>query len=418
MKHRVWKSAAMALAGALLVAAPADAQRKKKGEEAGAAPKLQLSKEVQPLLAQAQKAQADKDFAGSIALLSQADAIPTKTTDDSYMIGMMRINAGLGTQDNALVEKGIEQALATGRVAAEDQPKFIRNLGSLALNRNDYPKALAEFDRYLQLVPDDAAVMVEVAELQRRTKNNAKAVELMNRAIATQERVSGAKADESWYRRALAIAYDSNMAAETVKASEALVKAFPSGQNWRDVVLIFRESNKLDDQANLDALRLQRAASGLTGERDYYEYAETASMRGLPGEAKAVIDAGVAAGALNLSKPVVKELNTKAAGEIKADKAGLPAAGREAKAAATGRQALATGDAHLGYGEYAQAAELYRVALQKGGVDPNVVNTRLGIALARSGDKAGATAAFNAVTAPPRGQLARYWAIWTGQQGG
>jgi tetratricopeptide (TPR) repeat protein len=411
-----WRSMAVAAAGALLVAAPADAQKKKK-EEAGAAPKLQLSKEVQPLLAQAQKAQADKDFAGSIALLTQADAIPTKTTDDNYMIGMMRINAGLGTQDNALVEKGIEQALATGRVAVEDQPKFIRNLGSLALQRNDYPKALAEFDRYLQLQPNDAGVMVEVAELQRRAKNNPKAIELMNRAIATQEKNTGAKADESWYRRSLAIAYDSNMPAETVKASEALVKAYPSGQNWRDIVLIFRESNKLDDQGNLDALRLQRAASGLTGERDYYEYAETASMRGLPGESKAVIDAGVTAGALNLGKPIVKELNAKVSGEIKADRAGLPQADREAKAAANGRSALATGDAHLGYGEYAQAAELYRLALQKGGVDANVVNTRLGIALARSGDKAGAAAAFSAVTSQPRAQLARYWAIWAEQQG-
>jgi tetratricopeptide (TPR) repeat protein len=400
----------------LVTAAPADAQRKKK-DEAAAAPKLQLSKEVQPLLAQAQKAQTDKDFAGSIALLAQADAVPTKTPDDNYMIGMLRINAGLGVQDNGLVEKGIEQALATGRVAVEDQPKFIRNLGSLALNRNDYQKALAEFDRYLKLVPTDADVMVEVAELHRRTKNNAKAVELMTQAIAVKEKTSGAKADESWYRRALAIAYDSNLSAETVKASEALVRAYPSGQNWRDVVLIFRESNKLDDQGNLDALRLQRAASGLTGERDFYEYAETASMRGLPGESKAVIDAGLAAGALNLGKPVVKELNTKVSGEIKADRAGLAQSGKEAKAAANGRSALATGDAHLGYGEYAQAADLYRLALQKGGVDTNIVNTRLGIALARSGDKAGAAAAFNAVTTQPRAQLARLWLIWTEQQG-
>jgi tetratricopeptide (TPR) repeat protein len=414
----LFKSATLALVGALVLAAPAGAQRKSKGKEEGSAPKLQLSKEVQPLLAQAQKAQTDKDFAGSVALLAQADAIPTKTTDDSYMIGMLRINAGLGTQDNALVEKGIEQALATGRVAVEDQPKFIRNLGSLALQRNDYQKALAEFDRYLQLVPTDATVMVEVAELHRRAKNNAKAVEMMTQAIAVQEKNTGAKADESWYRRALAVAYDSNMAGETVKASEALVKAYPSGQNWRDVVLIFRESNRLDDQTNLDALRLQRAASGLAGERDYYEYAETASMRGLPGESKAVIDAGVAAGALNLGKPVIKELNTKVSGEIKADRAGLPQADKEAKAAANGRAALATGDAHLGYGEYAQAAELYRLALQKGGVDANVVNTRLGIALARSGDKAGAAAALNAVTAQPRAQLARFWLIWAEQQGG
>ena len=32
-------------------------------------------------------------------------------------------------------------------------------------------------------------------------------------------------------------------------------------------------------------------------------------------------------------------------------------------------------DAYFGYGQYAEAAELYRAALQKGGEDANLVNT-------------------------------------------
>ena len=53
----------------------------------------------------------------------------------------------------------------------------------------------------------------------------------------------------------------------------------------------------------------------------------------------------------------------------------------------------------------------YRLALQKGGIDANTANTRLGIALARSGDKAGAQAALAAVTGP-RAPIAHYWVIW------
>ena len=52
-------------------------------------------------------------------------------------------------------------------------------------------------------------------------------------------------------------------------------------------------------------------------------------------------------------------------------------------------------------GNYAKAAELYRVALAKPGVDADVANLHLGMALARAGDKAGATAALQ------RGQRAR-----------
>ena len=70
-----------------------------------------------------------------------------------------------------------------------------------------------------------------------------------------------------------------------------------------------------------------------------------------------------------------------------------------AKSANDGKLAALTGEAYYGQGNYAKAAELYRLALQKGGVDANEVNTRLGIALAASGDKAGAKAAFEAVRA-------------------
>ena len=55
---------------------------------------------------------------------------------------------------------------------------------------------------------------------------------------------------------------------------------------------------------------------------------------------------------------------------------------------------------HFGHGLYAEAAELYRAALQKGGEDPNLVNTRLGAALALAGRRPEAEAALRAVTGP------------------
>ena len=80
-------------------------------------------------------------------------------------------------------------------------------------------------------------------------------------------------------------------------------------------------------------------------------------------------------------------------------------------AAANGQAARATADAHLGYGLYTEAAELYRAALQKGGEDANLVNLRLGMALALAGRRAEAETAFRAVTGP-RAELASYWLLW------
>ena len=159
-------------------------------------------------------------------------------------------------------------------------------------------------------------------------------------------------------------------------------------------------------------MRLMATAGALNGERDYYEYAETASTKGLPGEAKAALTQGKAAGALNASKPLVAEISKTVDSKVAGDRAALPALDREARNAANGKAALGTADAYYGYGDFAKAADLYRVALTKGGVDADTVNLRLGAALARSGDKAGAAAALANVKSGTRAQLAQYWTIW------
>jgi Flp pilus assembly protein TadD len=80
-------------------------------------------------------------------------------------------------------------------------------------------------------------------------------------------------------------------------------------------------------------------------------------------------------------------------------------------AAGTGAQARAAADASFAFGQYGEAATLYQAALLKGGEDPNLVNTRLGAALALAGRRPEAELALRAVTGP-RADLAGYWLVW------
>ena len=75
---------------------------------------------------------------------------------------------------------------------------------------------------------------------------------------------------------------------------------------------------------------------------------------------------------------------------------------------------LRIGDRYYAMGDYAKAAELYRMALGKPGVDAEVANLHIGMALARAGDKAGATAALNAVSGP-RAEIAKFWLAYLNQ---
>jgi TolA-binding protein len=72
---------------------------------------------------------------------------------------------------------------------------------------------------------------------------------------------------------------------------------------------------------------------------------------------------------------------------------------------------IGIGDRYYALGNYGKAAETYRNALARPGVDANVANLYLGIALARSGDKAGATAAL-AKVGGALSEVAKYWQIY------
>jgi hypothetical protein len=157
------------------------------------------------------------------------------------------------------------------------------------------------------------------------------------------------------------------------------------------------------------------ASGSLAGERDYFDFANALNQGGYPAEAKAVLDAGISRRMVDGARSPFRELLQTANARLAADRADLPNSQRSALAAATGTPALRTGDAFLGHARYPEAIALYQAALQKGGVDANIVNTRLGIAYALSGQRPLAETAFRAVTGP-RAEVAAFWLLWLSQR--
>jgi tetratricopeptide (TPR) repeat protein len=404
--------AAALLAGAALVATPAIAQKKDaKAAPAPAPPKL--SKPVAAALQEAQKLQQAGDNAGSLAKIAEAEAFPTPTPDDTYMTSALRLNAAIAMKDNDAIEKSLTKMLATGKVSADNEPKFLKTVGSLALARKDYATATNAFEKLVKLNPNDSEGIIGLAELYYAQKQSSKAIDSITQAIAVSK-AAGQAAPESWYRRRLAIAYDGKQGPAIQASALDLVRAYPNAVNWRDAVIITRDSfPALDDQTELDFLRLQMATGSLAGERDYVEYADTALTRGYPGEASAVVAEGIRKNALVASKPLIAELKKTADGKVAADKASLPGLEKDIKA--NPKIALVTGDAYYGYADYAKAAGLYKQAVGAANVDQATANLRMGMALAKAGDKAGATKAFESVTGGPREALAKYWLVYLNQ---
>ena len=101
-----------------------------------------------------------------------------------------------------------------------------------------------------------------------------------------------------------------------------------------------------------------------------------------------MLDEGVSRNMLDPNEAVVRQQLSAVTARAAQERAGLAALRTRAL---TGDAAamIAAGDAYFGNGQYLPAAELYRAALQRAPADPALVNTRLGAALARGGDRAG-----------------------------
>ena len=416
--------AAFSLGLVLPASASAQSREDKKKAEQSSGPKISLSKGFQNGAVEAQKLVQASDFAGAKAKLDEITPLATKA-DDNYFLGSLLLQTGIGLKDEAAQRRGLETILASGMAPAAEAAKFHYFVGQFAFNAKEYPKAREHFAKAIEGNYGGPTTDVLMAnsyfnEATTHVVNNqfnetGKALVLqglphLKSAIAKQE-ASGQPVDASWYNKGLtmAVVAKSPDAAEWTKLS---LSKGGSAESWRLVLREFQTANQtMTRDENLDLMRLMAATKSLQGDYSYNEYAEAANRAGLPGEVKSLIDSGRASGQLKAGS--LNEIYQVANASVAADRASLPASEKSAASAATGKPAANTANALMGYGDNAKAIQLYNLALQKGGVDADEVNTRLGIALARSGDKAGAAAAFAKVGGTgARKKIADLWAVW------
>ena len=409
----------LALAAALvlgLTAAPVVAKTKDAPAAAATGPKFNLSKPFQAAAAPIQKALTANDFAGAMAALPAADAAAT-TPDDKYIAAKFRYSAAKGMKDEAGADAALKAILASGSVPATEVGQINYLLGANAYFAKDYGRAVSYFNTAITAKYPLPDMYIMAADASYKMNKFADGVALAQQGIAMQA-ATGQPVSEDFYARTYTGALNTKSDALSVPTGIELIRHYPTQSNWRSVLVNYRNFHQLDGQVSLDLFRLMRVANSVAGERDYYEYAALATERGLPGEAKAVVaEAFLRDKSVSSSRPL-KEIGDLAGSKVAADHAGLAAAaaaapnGKNKAGAASGRQALGVADAYLSYGEDAKAIPLYRLAISKAtDVDMNAANMRLGIALARTGDAAGARAAFGLVQGP-RADVAKFWLLY------
>jgi tetratricopeptide (TPR) repeat protein len=401
----------VALGVALLLSAaataPAATQRRQ-------IPVSEFSKEERAALLALQTAVETRNYPAAAAALATAQA-RARTGQSRYLASAWQLRLGIETGSLGLQSSAIDAMISSGAAPAAELPQLYRNQAALSQQAGKLDRAEASFTRYIELVPNDPEALLALSQVKSDRKKQREAVALVETAIDLRK-ATGQPVPENWYKRGLSLALMNRMQPQSLRFSRELVTSYPSAENWRDAALVYRDISQPDMEAALDSWRLQRAARALAGERDYEIFAKALTARGLAAESKAVLDEGVSTKMVSPTKPSFKELIAASAKRATADRAALKKRETAAMAAPTGTAALEVGDFYLAQGNHASAATLYRAALQKGSVDPNIVNTRLGIALALAGQRAEAESALRAVSGT-RADLAGLWLAWLDRRG-
>jgi tetratricopeptide (TPR) repeat protein len=371
---------------------------------------LKLSKNAQKAIVELQNAVNKADYANLPAKLAAAQAVAS-TADDKYAIGQLQLKAAVAQNDTASMGAAVDTIANSGYVDVATSSKLYASYGTTLYNAKQFPQSAAAFQKAASLDPKNIEVYTLLGESKFAQGQKAEAAADFQRAIQMQT-AGGQKPDEKLLKRAVGVAYEARTPL-AVELARSWVSAYPSPESWRNSIAIYRNMNHPDVEGTLDLLRLMQATGAMTNPGDYALFAEAAADQGNFNEAQAVIDAGVAAKVVDTSSAQFKDIVNGLKGKQKASAADLEAA---VKMSPNAMNLLRIGDRYYGMGDYAKAAEIYRQVLTKAGADKEVTNLHLGFALARAGDKAGATAALNAVSGP-RADIAKYWLLYVQQHG-
>ncbi|HET9427026.1 MAG TPA: hypothetical protein VFO69_01560 [Allosphingosinicella sp.] len=387
--------------------------RRRRGRQQAEQPQgPQISEAERAAIVPLQAAVTAQDWAAATAALPAAQAAAT-SPDARFLVGNFQFRLGQGTNNDQLRSQGVDAMLASGGAPAENMRTLVGAQAGFAINAENWPVAEQALTRYLELDAGNAERIRQLAEVKIRLNKYDEALGLYQRLIQAGE-ANGQKPPEEHYQRALAVARQLRSAEATAELSRALLTQYPTQQNWGTMLSAYRQESANNADVALDLRRLMFAAGAFSRDADYIEFADRLLRAGLLGEARAVLDQGVARNLLRAGDGTVQALSGSINSRLADDRAALDGSRTRALAGSSGRDARIAADNFLGYGRYSDAATLYRAAQQKGGENADLLNLRLGIALALAGQRAEAETALRAVTGT-RAQLANYWLLWLGR---
>jgi tetratricopeptide (TPR) repeat protein len=262
------------------------------------------------------------------------------------------------------------------------------------------------------LTADDLTLL---ATCQMQLKDYRAAAPTIERAIAANQK-AGRGAKVGTLLEMLNSAYfETNNEAKRMETLHRLMAAAPKSSVFKQLASAYEVQSAKDPVVMINVYRLGAARGLLSGEH-YAKYAETALDLSSPGEAVAMMEKGMAAGAIKKDDRN-NRLLADAKSQVNRVKSTLAQQEKEAQAIATGEPEAKLATAYFTLKNYAKASEAAQRGVKKGKLRrPDDLNMLLGISLVNSKKPAQAKEAFKAAAAA-NAKIRGVADLWTSMSG-
>jgi hypothetical protein len=292
------------------------------GEGETAKPADTVSAEVGKPLQAAQELYKQKKYPEALDALNEASALK-KTPYEAYVIDRTRAAVATASGDDKLKLESYQAVVASGRLAADEQLKFVQAISRLYYEKADYAQAIAWTERFLKeggVDPQAHALLAQSYYLSNDFPHAAKELQI---DLDAAEK-AGAPPTDKQLRILISIATKQNDSAGYVRALEKFVTYYPKKEYWADLIYRLQTRPDFSPHLLLDVYRLKFSLGLLSKPAEYVDMAEMSILAGFPAEAKKVMEAGYKSGVLGAGgdaekqKSVLNSATKKSADDLKA----------------------------------------------------------------------------------------------------
>ena len=320
----------------------------------------------------------------ALAKVREADAVGGKTAAEQMTIDRMKAAVAQRAGDTATAIAALESI--HGKAGGAEAGQVAEQLASAYAQQRNNAKASEWLNRAIAAGNNGASVKQLQSYLQSTSGDYNAIARDAGAAVANAEQ-AGRRPDEGdLLRLADAQQRTGNMNGYVVSLEKLLLN-YPKKDYWNAYLSRLPRKPGFADRFALDVLRLKLASGTLTKTEDFMEMAQLSMQAGLPSEALRVAEQGYKAGVMGTGAEAgrhqrLRDLANKEQGEAKAKLAGQAS---EAEGFKEGDGLVKVGTAYVALGEADKGIELIQKGIAKGNLKrPEDAKLRLGLAQLQS----------------------------------